>query len=84
MKIKLTDKQTCRLTFIHAVTKEPSSLFIAMNPLTGDWMQTHKVGEKESSYFGTKTDAISLANNIIKKSIKMGLTWEVITNNVTT
>jgi hypothetical protein len=73
MAIKLTEKESLKLTFTH-VNGKSASLFIAMNPLTGDWLQTHKVGDAETSYYGTKSDALSLANSIVKKSAKENLT----------
>jgi len=81
MKIKLTEKQSCRLKFIH-ISGEPSELFIAMNPLTGDWLQIHKIGDKESAYYGTKSAALTLANNIVKKSAEKNLSCEIDIKNV--
>jgi hypothetical protein len=49
--VKLTDKQEVTLTFTH-VNGLPSSLYVAMNPMTGDWMQVHKISGQESCYAG--------------------------------
>jgi hypothetical protein len=81
MKIKLTEKQTLKMTFTHPNGK-PASFFAAMNPLTGDWLQTHKVGDAESSYYGTKSAVLSLANSIVKKSAEKNLTCEVEVSNI--
>lgn len=75
--IKLKDSEECRLEFIHCRTKEPSSLYIAQNPMTGAWMQVHKIGKTQTAYTGTKPDALRLANSIVKKSNKLGLDCNV-------
>lgn len=75
--MKLTPKQTATLTFTHVTSGKPASLFIAMNPLTGDWLQTHRHGDAETSYYGTEADAVRLADKIIEVSKKKKLTCTV-------
>ena len=70
MKLKLTDTQTARLKFTHVKSGKPSELFIAMNPLTGDWLQDHRIGDTRTSYISDKPTALKLANNIIDSSQK--------------
>jgi len=74
--IKITDKQTVRVTFTH-VRGGDASLFVAMNPLTGDWLQEHMHNGIRTAYYGTKTEAVRLANNIVKKSAEKDLACKV-------
>jgi len=71
------DDEQVTLTFTHIRTKEPSKLFVARNPLTGNWLQTHTVGDESTSYFSNKNDAKKIVNQIIDKSAKNGLPCEV-------
>jgi hypothetical protein len=72
-KITVKDSEQCTVTFEHCMTHESSSYTIMQNPLTGNWLQTHKVGDKETSYYSNKKDAVKLANDIVKKTTKLGL-----------
>ncbi len=82
MKIKLKENQEAKLTFTH-INGQEASLYVAMNPLTGDWMQIHKIGGEETAYSGEKASALSLVNNIVKKSKKNNLKCEVVIQNRT-
>ena len=75
-KIKLKDGEECLVTFVH-INGEDSSYEMMWNPLTGDWLQTHKIGAKESSYYSDKTDAVRLLNQIVSKSADKGLRCDV-------
>jgi hypothetical protein len=77
MVIKLKDSEECRLEFTH-LNGKPSSLYIACNPLTGKWLQDHTIGEQSTAYYGTKADAVSLANSIVRKSASNNLPCKVI------
>ncbi len=70
--IKLKDGETCLLTFTH-VRGMPASYAIARNPLTGDWLQTHKIGDDQAYYYSGKVDAVKLANNILRISTAKNL-----------
>jgi len=70
--IKITDKQTLRLKFTH-INGLQAALYVALNPLTDQWLQEHRVGDGCTAYVGTKTDALHLANAIVTKSEEKGL-----------
>lgn len=76
--IKITEKQSVQLNFTHIRDGKPAALFIAMNPLTGDWLQEHKHGSAVTAYYGTKSAALSLANSIVKKSAANDLSCKVV------
>ena len=76
MKVKLNETQSCRLDFTH-LNGKPASLFVQRNPLTGDWLQTHGLDGKHSSYYSDKAGAISLINKIITKTAKENLPCKV-------
>ena len=76
--IKITEKQSVRLTFTHIRDGKPAALFIAMNPLTGDWLQEHIHNGIRTAYYDTKASALKLANSIVKKSAKKNLACKVV------
>lgn len=68
-KLKLNDKEMMTLTFMHfKLPNTPCKLIIARNPLTGDWIEFHSNGDRESAFVSTKSDALKLASKIVKKS----------------
>jgi len=80
--IKINENQTLKLTFDHIKDGKPASLFIAMNPLTGDWLQEHKHDDATTAYYGTKSAALHLANLIVKKLKDKNLSCNVEIKNV--
>jgi hypothetical protein len=75
-KIKLTDRQQCKLEFTH-VRGCPATLHIVRNPLTGDWLQTHVIDGETSAYYSDKKSALGLANNVQRISHAKGLPCSV-------
>lgn len=71
--IKVQDDERCLVTFTHLNGKRAAFSFVC-NPLTGDWLQTHRVGDDSSYYYSPSKDgAIKLANNIVEKSAENNL-----------
>ena len=64
---KLKDNQVCTVHFDH-VSGNPATLTVKMNTLTGDWLETWIVGEREQSSYVSKRDAIKMLANVAKKS----------------
>lgn len=71
-KIKVKNNEQCRLKFTHIRGGE-AELDVMMNPLTGDWLETHKYNGMETSYYVSKATAVGLVNNIVDKSKEKGL-----------
>ena len=81
MSIHIDEDQTCTLEFTH-VNGQDSKLHVACNPLTGDWLQVHRIGENETVYVGDKSSAMKMVNAIVQKSHALGLPCEVIIKEV--
>lgn len=77
-KIEVKDNEECLITFKHMQTGEDSSYEFMKNPMTGSWLEIHKVGKKSSSaWISTKAQAVRLANKIVDYSKKYKLPFTV-------
>lgn len=75
MRIKLNENQSCSLNF--TTTKgHLSSLYVACNSL-GGWLQVRRIEDIETTYVGSKSAALALANGIVKKSKELNLPCNV-------
>lgn len=75
-KLKLKDNETATIEFTHLNGKE-AKLYIAKNPLTGDWLESHTMEQANVAYYSTKKDCLRLANAIISKSEENELSCKV-------
>lgn len=73
-KIVVKDSEECLIKFKHMKTGEESSYEFMKNPMTGSWLEIHKVGNKSpSAWISTKAQAVRLANKIVNYSKKYNL-----------
>lgn len=65
------------MEFTHVSRNVPSTFTTSMNPLTGNWLQSWKVGEMRQYDYSNKRDAEKMVNDIIKKSAEKNLPCKV-------
>jgi hypothetical protein len=75
--INFSDDEEVTLTFTHIKTKEPSKLFVARNPLTGQWLQEHTIGKGTTAYYSGKNAVKKLVNDIYNKNTENNLPVEI-------
>lgn len=81
-KVTITDKQKLKLEFDH-ISGGTGKFEMVQNPLTGDWLETHSLNGKNTSYYSdNKTASLVLANKIIRVSAERGLKCTITISSV--